>query len=94
MNRSVTEQGQYLRAVIAGHGHYFGVPCNGTRLQTFRYRVARLWHRILCRRSQNAYVKWNRMQRLIERWLPRPHICHPYPNQRLIVTTQGKSRVR
>ena len=28
------------------------------------------------------------------RWLPRPHICHPWPAQRLDVTTQGKSRMR
>ena len=73
---------------------YFDVPNNGARLLAFRFQVARLWHRTLCRRSQTAHVTWKRMYRLIDRWLPRPHICHPYPNQRLIVTTQGKSRVR
>ncbi|NWG76490.1 MAG: RNA-directed DNA polymerase, partial [Rubrivivax sp.] len=35
-----------------------------------------------------------RMHRIVDHWLPPPRICHPYPNQRLIVTTQGKSRVR
>ena len=94
MHRPVAEQGEYLRAVVAGHARYFGVPNNGARLQVFRFQVARLWHRTLCSRSQTAHVKWERMYRLIDHWLPRPHICHPYPNQRLIVTTQGKSRVR
>lgn len=94
MHRPIPEQGEYLRAVVAGHARYFGVPDNGARLLTFRFQVARLWHRTLCRRSQTAHVSWKRMYRLIDHWLPRPHICHPYPNQRLIVTTRGKSRVR
>jgi hypothetical protein len=34
------------------------------------------------------------MRRLLARWLPVPHICHPYPNQRLAFLTQGKSRMR
>jgi group II intron reverse transcriptase/maturase len=94
MNRPVAEQGEYLQAVVAGHARYFGVPNNGARLLAFRFQVARLWHRTLCRRSQTAHVSWKRMYRLIDHWLPRPRICHTYPNQRLIVTTRGKSRVR
>jgi hypothetical protein len=27
------------------------------------------------------------MKRLIRRWLPPAHICHPYPSRRLRVTT-------
>ncbi len=94
MHRPIAEQGPYLRAVVAGHGRYFGVPNNGARLSAFRFQVGRLWHRTLCRRSQSHHLRWRRMHRLIEHWLPVPRICHPYPNQRLIVTTQGKSRVR
>ncbi len=94
MHRPIKEQGQYLRAVVAGHGRYFGVPDNGARLGAFRFQVGRLWHRTLCRRSQSHHLRWRRMHRLIEHWLPVARICHPYPNQRLIVTTQGKSRVR
>jgi len=94
MHRPIKEQGQYLRAVVAGHGRYFGVPCNGARLSAFRFQVGRLWHRTLCRRSQSHHLPWRRMHRVIAHWLPVPHICHPYPNQRLIVTTRGKSRMR
>jgi group II intron reverse transcriptase/maturase len=94
MHRPMPEQGQYLRAVVTGHARYFGVPFNGARLRTFRYQIAGLWHRTLCRRSQSGGLPWRRMARLKAHWLPTPHICHPYPNQRLIVTTQGKSRVR
>jgi RNA-directed DNA polymerase len=94
MHHPIPEQGQYLRAVVAGHGRYFGVPCNGARLRQFGHQVERLWHRTLCRRSQTHHLPWRRMHRLTARWIPRLHICHPYPNQRLIVMTQGKSRVR
>ena len=94
MHRPIAEQGQYLRAVVTGHARYFAVPRNRARVQVFRFQVARLWHRTLCRRSQAKHLSWKRMYRIVDHWLPVPHTCHPYPNQRLIVTTRGKSRVR
>jgi RNA-directed DNA polymerase len=94
MHRPIVEQGQYLRAVVAGHSRYFAVPCNGARVQAFRLQIGRLWHRTLCRRSQAKHLSWQRMRKIVAHWLPPARICHPYPNQRLIVTTQGKSRVR
>jgi RNA-directed DNA polymerase len=94
MHQPIAEQGQYLRAVVAGHGRYFAVPCNGARVQAFRFQVGRLWHRTLCRRSQTKHLPWKRMHKIVAHWLPSPRICHPYPNQRLIVTTQGRSRMR
>jgi RNA-directed DNA polymerase len=94
MHQPIAEQGQYLRAVVGGHGRYFAVPCNGARVQVFRFQVGRLWHRTLCRRSQAKHLSWKRMRKIVAHWLPSPHICHPYPTQRLIVTTQGRSRMR
>jgi RNA-directed DNA polymerase len=94
MHRPIAEQGQYLRSVVAGHARYFGVPDNGQRMQAFRFQVVRIWHRTLKRRSQSKQLSWRRMSRLAAHWVPPPRICHPYPNQRLIVTTQGKSRMR
>ena len=94
MHQPIAEQGRYLRAVVAGHGRYFAVPCNGARVQAFRFQVGRLWHRTLCRRSQAKHMSWKRMHKIVAHWLPTPRICHPYPNQRLIVTTQGRSRMR
>ena len=94
MHRPIAEQGTYLRSVVTGHVRYFGVPSNGPRLQAIRFQVARLWHRMQQRRSQSKQLSWRRMRRLAAHWLPSPRICHPYPNQRLIATTQGKSRMR
>ena len=94
LHAPIPDQGQYLRSVLVGHTRYYGVPRNGPSLQAFRGALTRLWRTTLMRRSQTAFVSWTRMARLATRWLPVPHICHPYPNQRLAFTTQGKSRMR
>ena len=87
MHRPIEEQGRYLRSVVGGHMRYYGVPRNTARLKMFGYRITQIWHRTLCRRSQVRPVRWPRMAKLAEHWLPPIRICHPYPNQRLIVTT-------
>jgi hypothetical protein len=61
MHQPIAEQGRYLPAEVVGHGRYFAVPCNGTRVQAFRFQVGRLWHRTLCRRSQAKHMSWKRL---------------------------------
>ena len=87
MHDSIPEVGQWLRSVVGGHIRYYGVPMNGPALCMFRFQVARLWHRALSRRSQNGRVHWDRMYRLIARWLPPARPCHPYPLRRMGVIT-------
>ena len=86
LNASIPEMGAYLRSVVLGHMRYYGVPLNFKALQNFRRLIGRLWKRALQRRSQRARVRWDRMNRYIQRWLPPVHICHPYPTTRLGVT--------
>ncbi len=83
----IPEVGQWLRSVVGGHLRYYGVPMNGPALSTFRFQVGWLWQRVLSRRSQNGRVLWNRMRRLIHRWLPPVRIHHPYPLRRMGVVT-------
>src|SRR5438093_1179510 len=87
MHEPIPEQGQWLQAVVRGHFRYYGVPTNQSALAVFRFRVGWLWHRSLSRRSQNGRVLWDRMRRLITRWLPLPSVCHPYPLRRMGVVT-------
>jgi RNA-directed DNA polymerase len=87
MHEPIPEQGKWLRAVVGGHVRYYGVPMNQPALTIFRFRVGWLWQRSLSRRSQNGHVLWDRMRRLITRWLPLPSVCHPYPLRRLGVIT-------
>jgi RNA-directed DNA polymerase len=83
----VYEVGQWLHAVLRGHYQYYGVPRNIESLLSFYHRVIWLWRRILSRRSQRGHVTWEQMEKLVKRWLPRPRITHPYPEQRLRVRT-------
>src|SRR5437899_1576529 len=87
MHEPIPEQGKWLQAVVRGHIRYYGVPMNTPALRVFRFRVGWLWHRALSRRSQNGRVLWDRMRRLIARWLPLPTVCHPYPLRRMGVLT-------
>ncbi len=87
MHDPVPEVGKWLRSVVGGHIRYYGMPMNGPALALFRFEVGWRWHRVLSRRSQTGRVLWNRMRRLIDRWLPSPRICHPYPLRRLGVIT-------
>jgi len=87
MHDPVPELGQWLGSVLRGHLQYYGVPMNAHALNLCRFQVARLWHRTLCRRSQKGRVLWERMKRLIERYLPPARICHPYPLRRMGVIT-------
>ena len=87
MHDPVPEVGKWLRAVVGGHVRYYGVPLNIPALKSFRSQVGRLWHWTLSRRSQNGRVPWERMWRLVDRWLPPARVCHPYPLRRFGVIT-------
>jgi len=77
LNVPVRKVGEWLASVLRGHYRYYGVGGNFEALSRFRYAVGQLWHRTLQRRSQKASVKWERMARLIKRWLPAARIYHP-----------------
>jgi hypothetical protein len=77
LNDPVRKVGEWLSSVLRGHYRYYGVVGNFEALDRFRYAVVHLWHRTLQRRSQKASLKWERMARLIKRWLPPARIYHP-----------------
>jgi len=78
MHDPVPEQGAYLRSVVGGHIRYYGVPWNGHSLSAFRTEVGRLWWLVLKRRSQKHRMTWDRVKRLVTKWLPPVRVCHPY----------------
>jgi RNA-directed DNA polymerase len=90
----VPEVGKWLKSVVRGYIQYHGIAGNAGAIRRFRDEVIRLWHRGLERRSQKSQVSWERMQRLIERWIPRAKIVHPWPSVTFAVMTQGRSPVR
>jgi RNA-directed DNA polymerase len=90
----IPEQGQWLAGVLRGYFAYFAVPTNARRISSFRLEVTRSWLHALRRRGQRDGTTWARMHVLAERWLPKPHIQHPWPGERFDVRTRGRSRVR
>lgn len=86
MHDPIPSVGQWLRAVVTGHYRYYGVPGNYDAMKDFRYLIRRIWGKSLRRRSQKGNITWEKIGKLIDRWIPQPQICHKYPNERFGVT--------
>jgi group II intron reverse transcriptase/maturase len=84
-HQDVAEQGRWLAGVMRGYFAYHAVPTNNRALQAFRHHVVGLWRRALRRRSQRDRTTWTDIDRLAERYLPKPRITHPWPAQRFRV---------
>jgi group II intron reverse transcriptase/maturase len=79
---AVRSQYQALAAKLRGHFQYFGITGNGRMITRFRYEVIRVWRKWLNRRSQRTPMTWERLERLLERYvLPKPRIAHRFPSR-------------
>jgi group II intron reverse transcriptase/maturase len=85
MHASVVETGKWLRLVLGGWYRFYAVPRSFPWLRSFRRQVMWLWWRVLRRRGDKGKITWERVYRLADRWLPKPRILHPYPDQRVRV---------
>ena len=71
-------QWRILSSKLRGHYSYYGIVGNYRALTQFRNEVGRVWQRWLNRRSQQASMWWDRMQRLLKRYpLPQARIRAP-----------------
>jgi RNA-directed DNA polymerase len=86
MHQPIPQQGKWLRQVVIGYFNYHAVPTNFRALMAFRDEITRRWRRILNQRSQKGGLTWDRMNKLVDDWLPEPRILHPWPNKRFAVT--------
>jgi RNA-directed DNA polymerase len=85
MHLPIPEQGKWLWYVVNGYFNYHAVPTNGRALYVFRHHITDLWRRTLRRRSQKDRMTWERMTQLVNDWLPKPMILHPWPSDRFAV---------
>jgi RNA-directed DNA polymerase len=83
MHNSILEQGEWLKTVVRGYFGYHAIPGNMKAIGTFRTQVARMWYKTLRRRSQKTKLDWGKMNVLVDKWLPRARILHPWPEERL-----------
>ncbi|MFT5319700.1 MAG: RNA-directed DNA polymerase [Chlamydiales bacterium] len=86
MHNPIQETGRWLNSVLTGHYRYYGVPSNYNAMSKFRDEISVRWLRVLRRRGQKGLMSWEKMRALLNRWLPKPQICHEYPNKRMGVT--------
>jgi RNA-directed DNA polymerase len=86
MHQSIPTQGSWLRQVVRGYFNYHAVPTNFAALKAFRDEITKRWRWVLSRRSQKGDLNWDQVNRLIDDWLPKPRILHPWPNKRLAVS--------
>lgn len=82
MHDTVEEVGKWLKKVVQGYYNYFAVPDNTKRLSNFRNALERIWHWVLCRRSQKGRMRWDVFSKWVKCWLPTPVVLHPYPSVR------------
>ncbi len=80
----IPEQGRWLGQVVRGYFAYHAVPTNTAALKAFRFQVMRHWRHALTRRSQRHHITWDWMNRLVDQWLPRVRISHPWPSARFV----------
>jgi RNA-directed DNA polymerase len=86
MHQPIPEQGKWLGYVVNGYFNYHAVPTNARALHVFRHHITDLWRRTLRCRSQKDRMTWARMTQLVDDWLPKPAILHPWPSDRFAVT--------
>src|SRR5262249_8387927 len=86
MHQPIPEQGKWLGRVVSGYFDYHAVPTNGRALAVFGHHVTDLWRHTLRRRSQKDRITWAQMTQLVNAWLPKPIILHPWPSVRFAVT--------
>ena len=87
LHAPVAQVGRWLKRVVQGYFNYHAVPDNLRRLQGFHAEVCRAWLLGLRRRSQRHRMTWVRFRRLIDRYVPRCRLQHPYPPLRNRATT-------
>jgi RNA-directed DNA polymerase len=86
MHLPIREVGQWLKAVVIGHYRYYGVPGNYEAMRNFRHLIGQRWKQSLKRRSQKGNITCEKMEKLLNHYLPLPQICHKYPSERIGVS--------
>ena len=74
-HKSIPEQHKTLCQKLHGHYGYFGITGNFSSLAKYYYVVRRAWKKWLHRRNPRARLRWDRFQRILDRYpLPKPRV--------------------
>lgn len=79
MHIPVTDQWQWLSAVLRGHYAYYGLSGNYRAMKRFLQEVEQIWQWTLARRSQKSRMFAPKFLKLLRRLpQPGPTIINPY----------------
>jgi RNA-directed DNA polymerase len=94
MHDPIVKTGTWVWQMLNGHLNYFAVSGNDKSLWWFCNEVRWRWLKSLKRRSQKAYMSWERFTNLTDRFFPPIRVRHPLPCHRFDAKIRGKSPVR
>lgn len=78
-HHAIQEQAREINAVLRGHYAYYGIAGNLRSLLTVYQVVERYWRKMLCSRSRDGRLSWNRFNQIKERNpLLRPKLRLPH----------------
>ena len=94
MHDPIAKTGAWVKQMLQGHLNYFAVSGNDPSLWWFFNEVKKRWLRSLRRRSQKAFLTWEKFMQLAGRFFPPIRILHLLPCHRFDTRTRGRSPVR
>ncbi len=74
LNKNVTETMKLIRLSLLGHYNYYGVNGNYTQMRKFYTYLKYVTRKMLNRRSERAYMRWDKFNRIWEYHIPKPMI--------------------
>src|SRR5258706_16065170 len=94
MHDPIAKTGAWLKRMLKGHLNYYAVSGNSPSLWWYFNEVRWRWLKSLKRRSQRAFMSWEKFTSATDRFFPSIRILHPLPCHRFDARTQGRSPVR
>jgi hypothetical protein len=88
INWKIDSVGEWLKRSIRGYFNYFAVHDNLDTLGRFKFLVGHSWMKVVRRRSHKSRTTWEKFSKIIDKWIPKPTLVHPYPNQRYHVRSK------
>lgn len=78
LHEPMAVQAKAIAAKLRGHDAYYGITGNARALGRLRFAVEWIWWRLLCRRSQRGYIRWEKFYSVIRAQypLPPPRVVH------------------
>jgi RNA-directed DNA polymerase len=94
MHDPIAKTGAWLNRMLKGHLNYYAVSGNSPSLWWYFDEVRWRWLKSLKRRSQRAFMSWEKFTGATDRFFPSIRILHPLPCHRFDARTRRRSPVR